>query len=87
MSYEHSVIGPIVSVPGTYDELGHELIPPTYWDGWHVNMTELLPELVDHQVFPETPYRVYAGGPTVFLRFADEAEWLAIKAGWSHEVE
>lgn len=86
MSYEHSVIGLLVDVPGTYDEQGNELVPPTYLDGWHVNMTQLLPELVAHQVFPQAPYRVYAGAETVFLRFADKAEWLATVAGWSHEV-
>ena len=30
--------GIIVDVPGTYDEEGVELTPPTYIDGWHTNV-------------------------------------------------
>lgn len=78
MNREHSVIGRIIAVPGTYNDEGVEITPPTYREGWHVNMTELLPELAQYQVFPAEPYRVYAGADTVFMRFADEAEWLAI---------
>ncbi|VVP01411.1 hypothetical protein PS862_02867 [Pseudomonas fluorescens] len=76
MNREHSVIGRIIDVPGTYSEQGNELTPPTYQSGWHVNMTELVPELEQYRVFPAQPYRVYAGAETVFLRFADEGEWL-----------
>ena len=83
MNRENSVIGRIVDVPGTYSEEGVEITPPTYVDGWHVNMTELLPELQQYQVFPEQPLRVYAGIETVFLRFSDEAEWLAVVKGWA----
>lgn len=80
---EHNVVGRIIDVPGTYDEDGSELTPAIYLDGWHVNMTELLPELVQHQVFPLNPMRVYADTETVFLQFADEAEWLAVVEGWA----
>ena len=83
MNREHSVIGLIVDQPGTYDEEGNELTPPTYIEGWHVNMTELLPDLAQYQVFPEEPLRVYAGIDTVFLRFADEAEWLTVLESWA----
>ena len=75
---EHSVIGTIIDAPGTYNEEGSEVTAPSYLEGWHVNMIELVPELAAHQVFPPHPLRVYAGVETVFLRFADEVEWLAI---------
>lgn len=75
MNREHSVIGQIVDVPGTYDESGVELTPPTFLPGWHVNMTELVPELAEFQVFPENPTRVYAGAETIFLRFESQSQW------------
>lgn len=78
---EYSEVGRIIDVPGTYDEEGRELTPPTYQDGWHVNMTELLPELVQYQVFPSSPVRVYSDAPTVFLRFEDEGQWDRAREG------
>lgn len=78
MNLEHSVIGQLIDEPGTYGEDGKELAAPAYRDGWHVNMTELVPELSQYQVFPAEPYRVYGGVYTVFLRFADEGEWLSV---------
>lgn len=82
MNKEYSEIGLIIDVSGTYDENGDELSPPTYFEGWHVNMTELLPELAEFEVFPENPRRVYADAPTTFLKFADEAEWRGIVESW-----
>lgn len=76
---EYSEIGRIVDEPGTYDEEGRELTPPTYQGGWHINMTEFLPDLVQYQVFPSIPARVYSGAPTVFLRFDDEAQWVGLR--------
>ncbi len=57
------IIGTIYE-PGTYDEEGNELTPPTPLDGWHVNVsyhflkdwpTELDPYIIEP---PATPYRV-----------------------------
>lgn len=80
MKLEHSVVGKIIDVPGTYDEGGNELTPPTFKEGWHVNMVEVLPSLANFRVFPENPLRVYGGVDTVFLRFDSEEQWLALSA-------
>lgn len=75
MTIEHSVIGKLILVAATHNEAGEELTPATYETGWHVNVTELLPEFEAFQVFPVKPYRVYAGA-TIFLRFDNEDQWL-----------
>ena len=76
---EYSEVGRIIDEPGTYNDEGNELTPPTYQDGWHVNMTELLPELTRFQIFPSSPVRVYSDAPTVFLRFGSEEEWAGLR--------
>lgn len=76
---ERSVVGHIIDEPGTYDEEGNELTSPTFREGFHVNMLELLQPLAQFQVFPAAPQRVYAGAETIFLRFEDEAEWDSYK--------
>lgn len=83
MNKDYSVVGRIIDVPGTYDEDGNELTPPTFREGWHVNMTELIPELEQYQIFPAKPYRIYAGAETIFLRFESEEQWLDISSGWA----
>ena len=56
-------IGPIVVVPGTYDEEGNEITPPVIDNRFHANLrcTEeiswMIPEEI--RVYPETPYRVW----------------------------
>lgn len=79
---EYNVIGKIVDVPATTNEAGEQLSPPIYRDGWHVNVIELLPEFEAFQVFPEGPFRVYAGAITItiFLRFDNEDQWLTTLA-------
>lgn len=72
---EHDVIGVITAVPASFDEDFNQLSPPQYLPGFHVNFTELPEVLAQYQVFPVNPSRIYAGTETIFLRFADEAEW------------
>ena len=46
-------------------------------EGWHVNSSELLPELEAHRVEPSSVRRVFAGYPgvpTYFYKFASEEE-------------
>lgn len=81
---EHSVIGPIIDKPATFDEAGELVTEATYLEGWHVNMVELLPTLSQFQVFPPHPTRVYAGIKTIFLRFASKEEWLSYQ--WALEL-
>jgi hypothetical protein len=49
-----------------------------------VNVLEVAPELAPYVVTPETPTRVFAGVPTVCLKFANRDEWLAL--GLEQEV-
>ena len=83
---EHSVIGLIVDQEATWDnETGNMIAPPTYLPGWFVIMTELYPVFEPYQIFPENPVRVYAGVETIFLEFADQAEWESF--AWALEDE
>ena len=41
--------------------------------GWHVNSTEWIAEISEYEVFPSTPYNVFAGVQTYFYSFPDEA--------------
>jgi hypothetical protein len=50
-------------------------------EGYHVNSTELLPELNDYLVEPEVPMRVFAGVKTHCYRFKDEAEYKELLGG------
>lgn len=46
-------------------------------DGWHVNSSELLPELEAHRIEPSNVRPVFAGYPdvpTYFYKFASEDE-------------
>lgn len=74
---EHNIVGQIIDQPATYAANGAELSPPSFHPGYHVNMLELPAGWEAFQVFPANPQRVYAGADTLFLRFADEAQWLA----------
>lgn len=57
-------IGPIVVVPGTYDEEGNEITPPVIDNRFHANLrcTEgvavKVPESI--RVYPAAPFRVWA---------------------------
>lgn len=42
--------------------------------GWHVNSTELLPELEAHRVEPVTPRRAFMGVDTYCYQFTDEQQ-------------
>ena len=53
-------------------------------DGYHVNVLEATPELAPYVVTPKAGVRVFAGAPTVCLKFADRDEWLAL--GLEQEV-
>lgn len=59
------VIGQIIDQEGTYDEEGNELVPPTYKDGWHVNVVyQGEPDLSFVQAFEvqvQTPTRMWLG--------------------------
>lgn len=73
---EYSVIGRAVDKQATFDPDTWEILTEaTFLPGWHVIMTELYPVFEPFQVFPANPVRVYAGAPTIFLQFADQAEW------------
>ena len=70
---EHNVIGYTPDQPETEDSPAVQGSP-----GFHVNMTApVLAELAEYEVHPATPMRVYGGVETVFLVFADEAQWQA----------
>jgi hypothetical protein len=49
-------VGKIIDVEGTYDDEGNEITPPTFIEGWHVDI--MLKEDVDfgeYEVFPNNP--------------------------------
>lgn len=92
---ETDIIGPIYT-PGIYGEpdpatgLAVEITPPVALTGWHVNITlqglAARPDLTPFVVAPAQLRREWARLPgepqiTVALRFADEAEALAILGG------
>jgi len=51
-------------------------IPIEGVEGYHLNIApEIFTEaMASYRVEPANPRRIFAGGETVFLRFADEAE-------------
>ena len=57
-------IGPVVTVPGTYDEEGNEITPPVIDNRFHANLrctTDIAEEVpAELRVTPGTPYRVWA---------------------------
>ncbi len=93
---ETDIIGPLYTT-GVYGEpdpqtgLAIEITPPVALTGWHVNTTPAglaaRPDLTPYVVTPSHLRRVWAGDDaanptmTVALRFADEAEALAVLAG------
>lgn len=61
-------VGPVVTVPGTYDEDGSELTAPVVDSGHHVNLIGSHPvEFESYLVLVNSPYRQFAGhsGPSV----------------------
>ena len=69
------IIGTIYT-PGTYDAEGNELTPAVPLPGYHVNVSRLAPEIEAFAITPDHPTRLFAGAPTYFLRFEDEADYL-----------
>lgn len=76
------IIGTIYT-PAVLDAEGNVTTEPQAIPGWHINMPEAVAGWEQHQVFPETPMRVYAGHETVCYSFQDEAAFTAaaIEAG------
>ena len=70
------IIGTIYT-PGEFDAEGNVITEPTALPGYHVNVSRLTPEIEPFAVTPTLPYRVFAGAPTFFLRFEDEAAYTA----------
>ena len=72
------IIGTIYE-PGTYDEEGNEITPPTPLPGYHVNAVVSIPAFEPYIIHPETPARTFGDVEhTVFLQFADRDEWLSL---------
>jgi hypothetical protein len=70
------IIGTIYT-PGEYDEEGNVIVAPTPLPGYHVNVSRLAPEIEAFAITSDHPTRLFAGVPTFFLKFADEAEYTA----------
>lgn len=71
------VVVPVYGDDALEDDTGAAYLPVTgYRPGYHLNVApELItPDLAAFEVDPATPARVFAGGATGFLEFADEAE-------------
>lgn len=64
--------------PGTYDAEGNELTAAVELPGWHVNSPQPMAEWAAYQVEPATPRRVFAGHPTWFYVFPDQAAFEAL---------
>jgi len=72
--------------PGTYDEEGNELTPPTPLPGYHVNAVCSIPAFLPFIITPTTPTRVFGDiEHTVFLQFADRDEWLSLGIEYTDE--
>lgn len=61
------LIGPVVLVPGEYDEEFNEITPPVIDDAYHVNLrimdnTEFPVELETYKIAVSNPRRIFAGG-------------------------
>lgn len=76
------IIGTIYT-PAVLDAEGNVITESQAIPGWHINTPEAVAGWEQHQVFPETPMRIYSGHDTVYYSFADEAEFTAaaIEAG------
>jgi hypothetical protein len=59
------VIGQIKDTPGVYDENGYEILPPTYIDGWHINVAYQgyvdLSFVQQYEINVHSPRRVWFG--------------------------
>ncbi len=64
--------------PGTYDAEGNELTAPVAKAGWHVNSPHPVEGWEQYRVEPSSPRRVFAGHPTFYYMFPDEATFEAI---------
>ena len=61
-----------------YDIIGTLFEDETALPGWHVNSPFPVEGWEQYQVTPTTPRRVFAGHPTFFYVFPDEAAFEAI---------
>jgi hypothetical protein len=69
VAYTHDraidTIGPVETLPGTYDEDGNEITPPTFDNGYHVNFLGEPPEAWDqYLVVVNSASRIWLGGDT-----------------------
>ena len=56
-------VGPVQTVPGTYDEEGEELTAPTYDNRHHINyIGDVVAEWEQYRLYPANPVRCFAGG-------------------------
>ena len=56
-------LGPVQTLPGTFDEEGVELTPPEYDARHHVNyMGEVVEAWEQYRCYPNSPSRLFAGG-------------------------
>lgn len=56
-------IGPVQTLPGTYDEDEFEVTPPTYDNRHHVNYVgDVVEAWEQYRCYPDTPSRCFAGG-------------------------
>ena len=72
-----------MDIIGTMYEPYVEGQEPVALVGWYVNTSEPVVGWESFEVFPKVPYRIYAGAPTFFYMFPDEATFTqeAIAAG------
>ena len=65
-------VGPVQLLPGTYDEDGVELTPPTFDTGHHINFLGEAPEEWDvYLVEVASPNRTFAGSPGASITTQD----------------
>jgi hypothetical protein len=71
------IVGIAIKTPPVVDNEGNIITPAEYYDGWHVNALEPIPEWDAYRVYPDKPMRRYAApAETVFYRFADEQAFI-----------
>ena len=55
-------LGPVQTVPGTYDEEGFVLTPPVFDNRYHVNYAGEAVEAWDaYRIYPSTPCQLFSG--------------------------
>ena len=55
-------IGPVQTVPGTYDEEDVEVTAPVYDNRYHINYVgDVVPEWEQYRCYPNSPSRCFAG--------------------------